>query len=547
MGGQPLHAGQAADGFVQEAEFFRFHVLFRRQGAGFQAHFQICQMLHLVQKPPVDFGDMVDGLMGHAALERLIHTEGALGILHRQMLDDLLGGQLLKGGQRQGVQPQFGGGDRLHHGMFKAVADGHDLAGGHHLGAQRFVRVDEFVKGPLGVFHHHVVQRRFKAGAGLAGDVVGDLVQRVAQRDLGGHLGDGIAGGLGGQRRGAGHAGVHLDDRVLKAVRLEGKLAVAAALDAQLGDDVQRRRAQHLVFLVREGLAGGHHDGVAGVDANRVQVLHVADGDDVALGVPHHLVLDLLPAGDALFHQNLVNGRQAQAVGGDLPQLFRVLADAAAGTAHGEGRAHDDGVADLARKLHGVVQLLHHLGGDDGLVQLFHGVLEQLAVLGAVDGVGTAGQQTHTAAVQIAGTGQLHGQVQAHLAAQIGQDGVGTFFFNDTLHHLGGERLDVHVVGNVRVGHDGGRVGVDQHGLHALGFEGAAGLRAGIVKLRRLTDDDRAGTDDQHLFNGRILRHQPTPFAALTLARKRSNKYSVSLGPPLASGWNCTVKQFHLV
>ena len=104
---------------------------------------------------------------------------------------------------------------------------------------------------------------------------------------------------------GAGHTGVDLDDRIIKAVRLQSKLAVAAALDAQLGDDVQSSGAQHLVLVVGQGLGRSHDHRVAGVDAHGVQVLHVTHGDHVALVVAHDLVLDLFPAGDALFHQIL--------------------------------------------------------------------------------------------------------------------------------------------------------------------------------------------------------------------------------------------------
>ena len=125
--------------------------------------------------------------------------------------------------------------DGLHQGGLKGVGDGHDLAGGLHLGAQASGwRRANLSKGHLRELDHHIVHRRLKAGEGLAGHVVFDLVQRVAQGDLGGDLGDGIARGLGGQGGGAGDAGVDLDDSVLKAVWVQGKLAVAAALDAQL-------------------------------------------------------------------------------------------------------------------------------------------------------------------------------------------------------------------------------------------------------------------------------------------------------------------------
>ena len=244
------------------------------------------------------------------------------------------------------------------------------------------------------------------------------------------------------------------------------------------------------------------------MDADGVQVFHIADGDDVALGVAHDLVFDLLPAGDALFHQNLVDGGKPQTVGGDLVQLVAVLADAAAGAAHGKGGAHDDGVADDLGKVQRVVQVLHDLGGDDGLVQLFHRVLEQLAILGTVNGVGLAGEQAHAAAIQKAAARQLHRQVQAGLTAEVGQDGVGLFFFDDALDDLRRQRLDVDMVGNVGVGHNGSGVGVDENRFHTLGFQCAAGLRAGVVKLGCLSDDDGTGTDHQHLFDTRVFRHR---------------------------------------
>ena len=180
---------------------------------------------------------------------------------------------------------------------------------------------------------------------------------------------------------------------------------------------------------------------------------------------------------------------------------------AAAGAAHRESRAHNDRVADGGGVFDGVLQLLDDLGRHDGLVQLFHRVLEQLAVLGAVDGVGAAGQQAHAAAAQKTGAGQLHRKVEAHLAAEVGQDGVGLFFFDDALDNGGGQRFDVDMVGNIGVGHDGGGVGVDEHRLDALAFQRAAGLRAGVVELRRLADDDGAGADDHDLFDAGIFGH----------------------------------------
>ena len=75
------------------------------------------------------------------------------------------------------------------------------------------------------------------------------------------------------------------------------------------------------------------------------------------------------------------------------------------------------------------------------------------------------------------------------------------FNANDLFDVLMRERLDVGAVGQVGVGHDGGRVRVHQHNLVALLLEGLAGLRAGVVELRRLADDDRPRADHQNLLN----------------------------------------------
>ena len=407
----------------------------------------------------------------------------------------------------QGIQPDLRPTHGLHQSHLKAGSNSHHLTGGLHLGAQLPAGTGKLIKGPFGQLHNHIVQGGLKAGAGLAGDLVLDLRQGVAQGNAGADLGNGVAGGLGGQGGGAGHTGVHLNDGVLKGVRVQGKLAVAAAHDAQLGDDVQSGGAEHLVLLVRKGQGRGHHDGVPGVDAHRVKVLHGADGDHVAGTVPQGLKLDLLPAGDAALHQNLVDGGLVQTTLGDLFQGDRVLGDAAAGAAQGEGGADDHRVADAFRDGKRLFQGLRRVRGDYRLAHGLQGIPKQLPVLGPVNGLNIRAQEPHAVAFQGAVPAQLHGDGQAGLAAQPCQQAVRPLLLNDASDGLGGERFQVDLVGQVLVGHNGGRVGVDQHGLDALLPQHPAGLGPGVVKLRSLADDNGAGADHQHLVYAFILRH----------------------------------------
>ena len=243
------------------------------------------------------------------------------------------------------------------------------------------------------------------------------------------------------------------------------------------------------------------------MDAYRVDVLHAADGDDVASAVPHDFKLNLFPACDTAFDEDFMDTGQLQTTVANFPQHELVIGNAAAGAAQGVGGTDDDGQADGVGELHGVLHGMHDLGDNAGLVDGLHGVLEALAILCPADGVGGGAQELDAVAVQGAVLVQVHGQVQADLTAQGGQNCIGMLFFDDLGERITIQRLDIHVVGDILVGHDGGRVGVDQHHLDALFLQGAAGLGACVVELGGLADDDGAGADDQYFFDVGILRH----------------------------------------
>ena len=58
---------------------------------------------------------------------------------------------------------------------------------------------------------------------------------------------------------------------------VEGVLDVALTHHAQVPDDLDSRGPEDVILPVGERLAGRDHDGLARMDAQRVQVLHVAD------------------------------------------------------------------------------------------------------------------------------------------------------------------------------------------------------------------------------------------------------------------------------
>ncbi len=355
----------------------------------------------------------------------------------------------------------------------------------------------------------HVVDGRLEGGrGGAAGDLVLQLVEGVAHGQLGRHLGDGKAGGLGGQRRGAGHARIHLDDDHAPVLGIDGELHVGAArVHADLAQHRQGGVAHDLVFLVGQGLGRGHGDGITGVDAHGIQVFDGTNDDAVVLAVPHHFHLVFLPAENGFLDQQLVGGRQVQAAQADLLELLAVVGDAAAGAAHGEGRADDGGEADgglhLQRLFHAVGNgRARHVQTDAG-----HGLAETFAILGLVDGVTGGADHFHAVLFEHALAGQIQSAVEGGLPAHGWQQRVRALLLDDPGHHLPGDGFDVGSIGHLGVGHDGGRIGIDQDDPVALLLQRLAGLGAGIVELTGLADDDGAGADDEDALNVGTFGH----------------------------------------
>ncbi len=154
-----------------------------------------------------------------------------------------------------------------------------------------------------------------------------------------------------------------------------------------------------------------------------------------------------------------------------------------------------------------------------------HRLLELLAVLGLVDRLARGADHLDAELLQHALAREVERAVERGLPAHGGQQRVGALLLDDARHRLPGDRLDVGGVRHLRVGHDGGRVGVHQHHAVALVAQRLAGLRARIVELAGLADDDRPGADDQDPLDVGAFRHARLYLrpSIISLA-KRSNR-----------------------
>ena len=419
-----------------------------------------------------------------------------------QVLGQLRLGHVLELRQPEVLRADLQRADGLEQALLERAADAHDLARGLHLRAERVGGGRELIEREARQLCDHVVQRRLERGRRVSD---GDLVEVHADGDLGRDARDGIAAGL--ARRRAGDAGVDLNEEVLRGLGVERKLHVAAALDLQRADDLDRAVVEHLHVMVAERHDRRDDGGVAGVHAHGVDVLHAADGDGAVGRIAHDLKLDLLIALDALFDQHLMDGRELERLHAQLDELRLVVGKAAARAAERERRAQHDRIADGRGRGLGLLEVVGDLRRDDRLADALAELLELLAVLGAADAVAVRAEKLDLALLEHALLLELHRQIQAGLAADARDDRVRALLAQDTRHILQRQRLHVHLVRDGGIRHDRGRVGVDENDLVPLLLERQARLRAGIVKLSGLTDDDRAGADDHNFLQIRSLGH----------------------------------------
>ncbi len=479
---------------------------------------RIDDLLDARQEPRIDAAGGMDLGVVDAQPHGLRDLEQPVRRRHAQCRADhvlvVAGAEPFEGVVVEAGEPRLQAAQRLLQAFREAAPDRHRLAHRLHRRGQHRLGAGELLEGEARHLGDDVVDGGLERGRrGAPRYVVLDLVQRVADGELGGDLGDREARRLGGERGGARHARVHLDDDEAAVVGVDGELHVGAAgLHPDLAQHRDRGVAHHLVFLVRQRQGRGDRDAVARVHAHRVDVLDGADDDAVVRAVADHLHLELLPAEHALLDQHLARHRGVEAALDDLEELLAVEAHPAAGAPQRKRGPDDRRQADMLQRRRGLLAAVGEARLGGGEADAGHGLAEQLAVLGHGDGLGLGADHLHAVPVEHALVGEAQRDVERGLPAHGRQQCVGALFRDDLGDELRRHRLDVGGIGQLRIRHDGGRIGVDEDDAVALGSERLAGLGSGIVELAGLADHDRPRTNDEDGFDVRTPGHEPASY-----------------------------------
>ncbi len=242
-----------------------------------------------------------------------------------------------------------------------------------------------------------------------------------------------------------------------------------------------------------------------------VDVLNKADRDHLVLGIAHHFQFELFPAQHRFLDQDLPDQAGRDAARGDDAQFLDVVDQAAARSAHRISRPDHHRVAERLGDLFGVFDRIGRLAARHLDAETVHGFLKRDAVFAALDGIDLDADNLDAVFGQNTGFMQLRAKIEGRLAAQVRQQGIWPFLGDNLSQALAVEWFDVGGVGNTRIGHDRRRVGIDQHDLVAQGAQRLACLRAGIIELAGLADDNRPGADNEDFADIASLWHRQPP------------------------------------
>ena len=189
-----------------------------------------------------------------------------------------------------------------------------------------------------------------------------------------------------------------------------------------------------MVFGVGKGLRGSYDNRLSGMDAEGVEILHVADRDAVVEPVAHHFIFHLFPALEALFYKYL--WREGEGFFSNSVQFFLVVAESGPQSSESISGTDDDGISEFFGGTAGILDILYGFRLDGLYVDFIKFLDKELAVFGVDDGLYGSSQYLHIVFVKSSGAEEFHTAVQCGLSAKGKHDALGAFLFDYAFYEI---------------------------------------------------------------------------------------------------------------
>ena len=233
-----------------------------------------------------------------------------------------------------------------------------------------------------------------------------------------------------------------------------------------MAHDADSDLAELVVFVIRQRLRGSDDDTLTGMDTERVEVLHITDGDTVVVAVTYDLVLDFLPALEALLYEDLRG--EGEGLATQFVKLSFVVAEAAAQATESVGGTDDDGVAQLLGCTARIFGCLYGMALDRLDADLIELASEEVTVFRVHNGLDGSTQYLDIVLLEDAALVECYTAVERCLSAEGKEDPLRTLLLDDLLDEEGGDGEEVDLVSDAFGGLYRGDVGVDEYGAYPL-------------------------------------------------------------------------------
>ena len=247
---------------------------------------------------------------------------------------------------------------------------------------------------------------------------------------------------------------------------------------------------------------GRDRDGVAGVHAHGVNILYATDNDTVVLAITNDFKFILLPTKHRFIDLYLIDARGRDAAANQVFKLLAVVRDTTATATKRKCRTNNGGQTNDIEVREASVECRHHFASWQAVPARLDNLAELQSILGSLNDFAGGTDHLDVVLLQHAEFVKFACAVQRGLPTERWQHRVNrcTTILLKSKNAFDGIDRDGFDVGAIRehwIGHDRGRVGVDQHDTVALVAQRLARLRARVVEFTALADDDRAGAENQ--------------------------------------------------
>ena len=218
-------------------------------------------------------------------------------------------------------------------------------------------------------------------------------------------------------------------------------------------------------------------------------------------------------------------------------KVFQVVGNSTSQTTHREGGPDHHGEAEELRTGEQIFLSVANITTSRFTTYFCDDSFKNLAILAAAYCVNVRPDELHSILLQDALFVQGDRSIECSLSAESCENRVRTFDLNNSFNEFSRNRFDIRCIREFGICHDCCWIRIDQRNANPFSLQHTACLSPRVIKLACLTNDDRAGSDDQNRIDITAFRHYLTIMS--WNCRKRS---SASCGPAAASGWYCTLK-----